>query len=157
MAHAALLAELTEVIEQRARLPVLDIPEHLADESCSGLQIDEIAGRVRASWDLEDEPIGNMVRLLEVHGAIVVRLELADQGIDAFSWLGPDRPVVILDTGKGDRARSRFDAAHELGHLVMHRERAKRRIATWRSRPTASPARSCFPPNNLRLSGRLGG
>ena len=68
---------------------------------------------------------GNMVRLLEMHGAIVVRLELADQGIDAFSWLGPDRPVVILDTGKDDRARSRFDAAHELGHLVMHRERAR--------------------------------
>jgi Zn-dependent peptidase ImmA (M78 family)/transcriptional regulator with XRE-family HTH domain len=125
MAHAALLADLTEVIEQRARLPVLDIPEHLADESCSGPQIDEIARRVRASWDLKDEPIGDMVRLLEVHGAIVVRLELADQGIDAFSWLGPDRPFVILDTGKGNRARSRFDAAHELGHLVMHRERAK--------------------------------
>lgn len=125
MAHAALLAELTEVIARRARLPVLDIPEHLADESCSEPQIDEIAGRVRASWDLEDKPIGNMVRLLKMHGAIVVRLELADQGIDAFSWLGPDRPVVILDTGKDDRARSRFDAAHELGHLVMHRERAR--------------------------------
>jgi len=53
------------------------------------------------------------------------RMRIADQGIDAFSWLGPDRPFVILDTGKGNRARSRFDAAHELGHLVMHRERAR--------------------------------
>jgi Zn-dependent peptidase ImmA (M78 family) len=29
-------------------------------------------------------------------------------------------PRVTLGTDKNDRARSRFDAAHELGHLVMH-------------------------------------
>lgn len=125
MAHAALLAELVEVIERHARLPGLQIPQRLAGESTSLDEIDEIAGYVRAVWDLGNEPIGDMVRVLELHGAIVVRLVLADEGIDAFSWLGPDRPVVILDTGKGDRARSRFDAAHELGHLVMHRERAR--------------------------------
>jgi Zn-dependent peptidase ImmA (M78 family)/DNA-binding XRE family transcriptional regulator len=125
MAHAALLAELVEVIERHARLPKLAIPEHVADESSTLEEIDDIADLVRASWDLDDEPIGDMVRVLELHGAIVVRLALADKGIDAFSWPGPDRPVVILDSGKGDRARSRFDAAHELGHLVMHRQRAK--------------------------------
>jgi Zn-dependent peptidase ImmA (M78 family) len=27
---------------------------------------------------------------------------------------------VVLSDNKGDRGRSRFDAAHELGHLVMH-------------------------------------
>jgi Zn-dependent peptidase ImmA (M78 family) len=32
---------------------------------------------------------------------------------------------VILGSDKGDRARSRFDAAHELGHLVMHHEHPK--------------------------------
>ncbi|WP_101632778.1 ImmA/IrrE family metallo-endopeptidase [Arthrobacter crystallopoietes] len=26
----------------------------------------------------------------------------------------------MLSPQKGDKARSRFDAAHELGHLVMH-------------------------------------
>jgi Zn-dependent peptidase ImmA (M78 family) len=29
---------------------------------------------------------------------------------------------VVLATDKNDRARSRFDGAHELGHLVMHGE-----------------------------------
>jgi Zn-dependent peptidase ImmA (M78 family) len=28
--------------------------------------------------------------------------------------------VVVLGTEKNDRARSRFDTSHELGHLVMH-------------------------------------
>jgi Zn-dependent peptidase ImmA (M78 family)/DNA-binding XRE family transcriptional regulator len=125
MAHAALLAELVEVIERHARLPKLTIPEHVAEESATVQEVDEIADAVRVDWELDDEPIGDMVRLLELHGAIVVRLALADEGIDAFSWPGPERPVVILDSGKGDRARSRFDAAHELGHLVMHRQRAK--------------------------------
>lgn len=29
-------------------------------------------------------------------------------------------PVVVLGADKNDRARSRFDGAHELGHLVVH-------------------------------------
>ncbi|WP_156803215.1 ImmA/IrrE family metallo-endopeptidase, partial [Mycobacterium gordonae] len=33
-----------------------------------------------------------------------------------------DHPVVVLGSDKADRARSRFDGSHELGHLVMHGE-----------------------------------
>jgi Zn-dependent peptidase ImmA (M78 family) len=40
--------------------------------------------------------------------------------VDAFSVPFPDRPVVVLSSVKGKHDRSRFDAAHELGHLVMH-------------------------------------
>jgi Zn-dependent peptidase ImmA (M78 family) len=40
---------------------------------------------------------------------------------DAFSLPFHDR-LVVLATDKNDRARSRFDGAHELGHLVMHGE-----------------------------------
>jgi Zn-dependent peptidase ImmA (M78 family)/DNA-binding XRE family transcriptional regulator len=125
MAHAALIAELVEVIERYAKLPSFHIPEYPIEEDATLEEIDEIAHRIRDDWELDDEPIADVVRALELHGAIVVRLELADEGIDAFSWPGPTRPVVILDTGKGDKARSRFDCAHELGHLVMHRHRAK--------------------------------
>jgi len=38
----------------------------------------------------------------------------------AFSCEFPDRPVVVLSTERAHRAAGRFDAAHELGHLVMH-------------------------------------
>jgi len=31
--------------------------------------------------------------------------------------------VIVLGTDKNDRARSRFDGAHELGHLALHGER----------------------------------
>lgn len=32
----------------------------------------------------------------------------------------PTAPVVVLCSDKDDLARSRFDAAHELGHLVLN-------------------------------------
>ena len=51
-----------------------------------------------------------------------MRLPLGTADVDAFSLPFADRPVVVLGTDKGDKARSRFDAAHELGHLAMHGE-----------------------------------
>ena len=62
----------------------------------------------------------NVVQLLEEHGIVVIRLPLNSADVDAFSLPFPDHPVVVLGSDKNDRARSRFDAAHELGHLVMH-------------------------------------
>jgi Zn-dependent peptidase ImmA (M78 family)/DNA-binding XRE family transcriptional regulator len=46
--------------------------------------------------------------------------EAARQVRHAFGMPFHDRPVVVLGTDKNDRARSRFDGAHELGHLVVH-------------------------------------
>jgi Zn-dependent peptidase ImmA (M78 family)/DNA-binding XRE family transcriptional regulator len=83
-------------------------------------QIEEVAARVRSLWRLPSGPIANVVELLEIRGVVVIRLPLETHDVDAFSLPFPDRPVVVLAADKGDRARSRFDAAHELGHLVMH-------------------------------------
>jgi Zn-dependent peptidase ImmA (M78 family) len=63
-----------------------------------------------------------VVELLEDHGIVVIRLPLQIADVDAFSLPFPDHPVVVLGADKDDRARSRFDGAHELGHLVMHGE-----------------------------------
>ncbi|MCL7679276.1 ImmA/IrrE family metallo-endopeptidase, partial [Klebsiella pneumoniae] len=40
--------------------------------------------------------------------------------IDAFSFWKDDVPYIFLNTRKSGE-RSRFDAAHELAHLVLHR------------------------------------
>jgi Zn-dependent peptidase ImmA (M78 family) len=60
---------------------------------------------------------------MEQHGIIVTRLPLDTGDVDAFSLPFQDHPVVVLGADKEDRARSRFDAAHELGHLIAHKER----------------------------------
>ena len=58
--------------------------------------------------------------MLEAAGVLVLRLPETSQSVDAFSAHLPTRPVVLLNPAKGDAARARFDAAHELAHLVMH-------------------------------------
>ncbi len=78
------------------------------------------ASRVRRTWGLEPGPVPDVVALLETHGVVVIRLPLDSPDVDAFSIPFPDHPVVVLGSNKNDRARSRFDAAHELGHLVLH-------------------------------------
>jgi Zn-dependent peptidase ImmA (M78 family)/DNA-binding XRE family transcriptional regulator len=88
----------------------------------AGEEIERIAGQVRAAWNLPAGPIGNVVDLLEHHGIVVIRLPLGSTDVDAFSLPFTDHPVVVLGTDKNDRARSRFDAAHELAHLVLHGE-----------------------------------
>jgi Zn-dependent peptidase ImmA (M78 family) len=86
--------------------------------------IEQIASDVRRSWEIASGPAPNLVHLLETHGVVVIRLPLESTDVDAFSLPFPDHPVVVLGANKNDRARSRFDCCHELGHLVMHGDSA---------------------------------
>jgi Zn-dependent peptidase ImmA (M78 family)/DNA-binding XRE family transcriptional regulator len=85
-------------------------------------EIEDIAQQVRRCWSVPDGPVEDVVSLLENHGVVVIRLPLGSADVDAFSLPFADHPVVVLGSDKDDRARSRFDCAHELAHLVMHGE-----------------------------------
>lgn len=85
--------------------------------------VEDRASAVRRHWSLPPGPVPNVIELIENHGIVVIRLPLGSADVDAFSLPFDDRPVIVLGTDKNDRARSRFDAAHELGHLVMHGQR----------------------------------
>ncbi len=100
-------------------------PVRLPDLSRLDLQaadddVERMAGEVRAQWGMPSGPIPNVLSILEAHGVLVGRSTLTSVDVDAFSIPFPGRPVVILGRDKNDRARSRFDASHELGHLVLH-------------------------------------
>jgi Zn-dependent peptidase ImmA (M78 family) len=69
---------------------------------------------------MHDGPIGNMVHLLENQGVIVARDRLGAVTLDSLS-VRSDRPYLMIGTDKGTAVRWRYDAAHELGHLLMHR------------------------------------
>jgi Zn-dependent peptidase ImmA (M78 family) len=62
-----------------------------------------------------------MVHLLELHGVAVFSVRGQKAQLDAFSFRVSGRPYVLLNTSKSAE-RGRFDAAHELGHLVLHSE-----------------------------------
>lgn len=105
-------------VADRFNLPDGDIPDVREDASPEGA-----AQTVRTQWGLGAQPISNMVKLLESKGIRVFSLCEDTKNVDAFSCWRADRPFVFLNTFKSTE-RSRFDAAHELGHLVMHRHGA---------------------------------
>jgi Zn-dependent peptidase ImmA (M78 family)/transcriptional regulator with XRE-family HTH domain len=84
---------------------------------------ESVAADLRMAWRLGQDPVPNVVEVLEQRGVIVVRIHLGTVSVDAFSnWRGtPQRPYIVLGDDKGAAARSRFDIAHELAHLVLHR------------------------------------
>lgn len=103
------------------RLPQLEIP---ADPMGLSLdRIEELAMEARRFYGVGDAPIPNMISLLENSGAIVCRDELGADTLDAFSELDPEeqRLYVVLGTENASAVRSRFDAAHELGHALFHK------------------------------------
>lgn len=111
--------DLVQVLEAGVHLPEIDVPQ-IPVTTGSRAEIEAIAAEVRRHWDIPPGPIANTVRLVEAHGIVVARLMSQGRRLDAFSrWFG-ERPLIVLWADKSDKARSRFDAAHELGHLVMH-------------------------------------
>ena len=60
-----------------------------------------------------------MVHLLEAHGVRVFSLADECAALDAISMWLEDVPFVFLSRHK-TAERARWDAAHELGHLVLH-------------------------------------
>ncbi|WP_299364693.1 XRE family transcriptional regulator [uncultured Paracoccus sp.] len=117
------LFELVCFLSRFVRLPTVNLPVEIAPPQhgrYSLSEIEEIATGVRRHWTLGDGPIANMVALLETHGVIGARFEIGAEKIDAFSAWIDGRPYVFLGSDKGSCVRSRFDAAHQLGHLILH-------------------------------------
>ena len=94
--------------------------EQWSQETYTKEEIEEIATKCRRNWGLGDGPIGDLVKLLEANGVVVARADFDVEKIDAFSFWYGDRPFIFLSNDKSSAVRSRFDAAHELGHMVLH-------------------------------------
>lgn len=102
-------------LEERFKLPPVNLP------TLPHLEPEEAAERVRADWKMGDGPVPNMVHLLEANGVRVFSLAADCRAVDAFCTVDEKSgtPFVFLNMTKSGE-RGRFDAAHELGHLVMH-------------------------------------
>jgi Zn-dependent peptidase ImmA (M78 family)/DNA-binding XRE family transcriptional regulator len=105
---------LNDWIEDRFRLPEADLPD------LSDLSPEDAAATLRRIWGLGESPVGNLVHLLESRGVRIYSLAIEAREVDAFSVWHRERPFIFLNTIKSAE-HSRFDAAHELGHLVRDR------------------------------------
>ena len=115
-------AAMTTMVE----FPEVRLPERAyttLDQIDDG-EIEAVAAECRALWRLGTGPIADVALALENAGVVLIR-EITDvaqiEGLSA--WSGQlNRPFVYLAADKDNGFRSRFDAAHELGHLCLHRQ-----------------------------------
>jgi Zn-dependent peptidase ImmA (M78 family)/transcriptional regulator with XRE-family HTH domain len=120
------LVEIVHYVQRFIRLPAFDVPtvRTPAPTAISSQTIEDAAAACRRAWGLGEGPISNVVWLLENHGCIVSRFPFDADTLDALSLWNESigRGFVLLNADKQSAARSRFDASHELAHLVLHRE-----------------------------------
>lgn len=109
---------LSDWLESAFNLPTPDLLD-LSKES----EPETAAAILRQYWGLGERPIPNMIHLLELKGVRVFSLAEGSDAVDAFSYWKGEKPYIFLNTFK-TAEHSRFDAAHELGHLVLHRHGA---------------------------------
>ncbi len=103
----------------------LDIPTLDRDyEELSFEDIEELSLEIRKHWDLGDDPIKDLVGLLENKGIIVGQFAenylCPFKGIDAFSAWEDGFPYILYHSTQKSAVRTRFSILHELGHLIMH-------------------------------------
>lgn len=102
-------------VGERFDLPQVALPDlHLYDPESA-------AQTLRQEWCLGEKPISNMIQLLESKGVRIFSLAENTTRLNAYSLWRRDTPYVFLNTMKTAES-SRFDAAHELAHLVLHQD-----------------------------------
>ncbi len=114
LASGAIAMLLHDWMERRFALPPCDLPDLRQEDP------ETAAITLRHEWGLGEKAVRNIVHLLESKGVRVFSMAESTD-VDAFSLWRDATPFVFLNTLKSAE-HSRFDAAHELGHLVLHRE-----------------------------------
>jgi Zn-dependent peptidase ImmA (M78 family)/DNA-binding XRE family transcriptional regulator len=115
-----ILARIYHFLNNYIEFPRLNLPK--IDIEIEDVEI--IASKARDYWGLGNEPILNMVKLLEKNGLIVSSFSTDGHFIDAFSQRQEINDIIyyfiILGNDKNSASRRQFDAAHELGHILCH-------------------------------------
>ena len=110
----ALALALNDWFDGRFVLPTPSVSDLRSEEPEAAAEV------VRSDWGLGYQAIPNLIHLLEFRGTRIYSLTQDTRNVDAFSFWRNGTPFIFLDRSKSAE-RVRFDAAHELGHLVLHK------------------------------------
>ena len=117
-------------IEDLVVLPAINLPDFSPPSDpreIKSTEVDEAAKALRRHWGFGDGVIQNILKLVESKGCIVVSGLVSSEAIDAFSMpTQSGRPFIVINFHDSTAPRRRVDVAHELGHLVLHRNVDKR-------------------------------
>jgi Zn-dependent peptidase ImmA (M78 family)/DNA-binding Xre family transcriptional regulator len=113
-------------LDEFVDFPDVNIPVRpfTSPEQITSEDIERAAAECRERWGLGRAVIEDLALAAETAGILVIREETGVAHIEGLSaWSRVlDRPFIFLSADKDNGYRSRFDLAHEIGHLVLHRE-----------------------------------
>ncbi|MDK2919606.1 MAG: hypothetical protein PWQ37_2339 [Candidatus Petromonas sp.] len=120
VAKIKLLSSLYHFLSMYVEFPKLNLP----NLNFEGKSIEDIAMEIREYWGLGEQPISNVIRVLEKNGIIITSFDTESDFIDAFSQKQEinkkEYYFIVLGNDKKSAVRRQFDAAHELGHILLH-------------------------------------
>lgn len=149
--HSALAAgsfamQIDRWISSRFSLPKPEVPD------LRGQTPESAAAILRREWKLGNYSVKNMVHLAEAKGIRVFSLWENAQEVDAFSLWRGGRPYVFANQEKSS-ARRRFDLAHEIGHLCLHKHGAPNGVVAEREADAFASA-FLMPADTVIVLGR---
>ncbi|MGK8526634.1 helix-turn-helix domain-containing protein [Staphylococcus epidermidis] len=107
---------LEEYVEFPNLIEINDISSEIAD-------FDEIAIMLRKKIGLNEQPIEDMLEIVELMGIVAVKFGYDEDKVDAFSALielnGKSYFSIVTGNARSFY-RQQFSLAHELGHWILH-------------------------------------
>jgi Zn-dependent peptidase ImmA (M78 family)/transcriptional regulator with XRE-family HTH domain len=116
IAAGTLAYEFNKWMESKFTLPQVNVPKLGLQNSQDP---EKTATVVRNEWAIGNKSISNVIHLLEKNGVRVFSLSENNLNVNAYSFWKDGVPFIFLNNKKSAECQ-RFDACHELGHLVMH-------------------------------------
>jgi Zn-dependent peptidase ImmA (M78 family) len=111
------LKKLLAAVDIESRLPPpasIDLDEYDGN-------VEVAAALARRRWSVPRGPIGNLTRLVEDSGIIIVPFDFGTPLVDGFYHHAQDSlPPIIFINNRLKQDRYRFSLAHALGHIVLH-------------------------------------
>jgi Zn-dependent peptidase ImmA (M78 family)/transcriptional regulator with XRE-family HTH domain len=121
------LQHISGCLQETLEFPPVNIPRVVRPGQYPRLanaDLEQIAADVRAHWKIGSGPIRTMVLVAENAGVVVGVDEVGSQAIDGqANWSEVDsRPYILLARDKYTAYRRQMDIAHELSHVLLHRD-----------------------------------
>jgi Zn-dependent peptidase ImmA (M78 family)/transcriptional regulator with XRE-family HTH domain len=126
-------------LDPQLKLPQYDAEDHGHDGAAT-------ARMVRRTWMIPNGPISNLTALVEKAGIIVFPTYFSAPKVDGVSVNISGMPPVIFLNSISPADRTRFSLAHELGHVVMHRQASQ----TMEAEANAFASELLMPDNEMR-------
>lgn len=105
--------------------PFLNLPTRQFRElnEITSDEIELAANECRDLWKVGRMAVEDLALAVEGAGVILIREETGVSQIEGLSAWSEElgRPLILLSADKDNGYRSRFDLAHELAHLILHK------------------------------------